>query len=240
MVEDYYLCLGVPRNAPIKEIGRAYRQKVGPLCVNGEPDRSALALFVKLTEARETLSDPEKRAQYDATLPPDLKTTATKKDDILDLTRPPDRRPLPPHLSRASVEFQLLEQDESSIPQIRVEITNPNKNPHLQPVLRSSTGQFWWASLHVNGERSYFTISPKLDMAPAAYRDRLEVHWDGMLDLSARLDVSLTVTRKPPDRLGTTALEETDVFGPADHSLTTPPDALKLMLDEFMTEQSAT
>ncbi|MDX6646205.1 MAG: curved DNA-binding protein [Miltoncostaeaceae bacterium] len=62
---DYYDVLGVPRDASQEDIRRAYRslaRKNHP-DVNKEP--GAEARFKDITEARDVLSDPEKRSAYD-------------------------------------------------------------------------------------------------------------------------------------------------------------------------------
>lgn len=65
--EDYYKILGVPRNADEKTISKAFKK----LSVKYHPDRNrdkkewAKANFVKIAQAYETLTDPEKRKAYD-------------------------------------------------------------------------------------------------------------------------------------------------------------------------------
>lgn len=63
MTEDFYKVLGVDKKADSGEIKKAYRKlskKYHPdVNPNGEKD------FKKITEAYETLSDPQKRQQYD-------------------------------------------------------------------------------------------------------------------------------------------------------------------------------
>jgi curved DNA-binding protein len=66
---DYYEALGVPRTATAEEIKRAYRK----LARKHHPDlhpaaerAKASEAFKELNEANEVLSDPEKRAKYDA------------------------------------------------------------------------------------------------------------------------------------------------------------------------------
>ena len=66
---DYYEVLGVPRSATAEEIKRAYRK----LARKHHPDlqppaqrAKASERFQEINEAHEVLSDPEKRAKYDA------------------------------------------------------------------------------------------------------------------------------------------------------------------------------
>ena len=62
---DYYEVLGVPRDASVEEIKRAFRR----LAMKYHPDRNkspdAEAKFKEINEAYQVLSDPQKRAAYD-------------------------------------------------------------------------------------------------------------------------------------------------------------------------------
>jgi len=65
MAKDYYDILGVPHNATLDEIKKAYRE----LALKYHPDRNkskeAEEKFKEINEAYAVLSDPEKRKQYD-------------------------------------------------------------------------------------------------------------------------------------------------------------------------------
>ena len=67
-MKDYYQVLRISRQASAAEIKRAFRR----LAVLFHPDKNdsekALRLFQEINEAHEVLSDPLKRAQYDAML----------------------------------------------------------------------------------------------------------------------------------------------------------------------------
>ncbi|MBK9924593.1 MAG: VWA domain-containing protein [Anaerolineales bacterium] len=115
--QDYYSILGVSRNASQEEIKHAYLIAAQKL----HPDKNKAAgeteLFLGAQQAYETLSNPKRRAQYDATLPPEIKphypyeqkviysrSTLKRMDEpqmlylILDLQAPAESRraPSPP------------------------------------------------------------------------------------------------------------------------------------------------
>jgi Ca-activated chloride channel family protein len=71
--QDYYSLLGIPRDASQEEIKRAYYEAARKL----HPDMNTAAgeteMFLGAQQAYEVLSNPKRRAQYDATLPPEEK-----------------------------------------------------------------------------------------------------------------------------------------------------------------------
>jgi len=64
-VADHYTTLGVAREASADEIKRAYRKLARELHPDVNPDATTHDKFKEVTEAYETLSDPQKRQHYD-------------------------------------------------------------------------------------------------------------------------------------------------------------------------------
>jgi DnaJ-class molecular chaperone len=66
MTDDYYQVLGVPRNASVEQIQKAYRELARKNHPDLNPDdRLAKENFQKIQTAYDTLSDVEKRQHYD-------------------------------------------------------------------------------------------------------------------------------------------------------------------------------
>ena len=81
--QDYYSILGVMRDASQEEIKRAYLDAAQRL----HPDRNTSAgdteVFLDVQQAYEVLSNPKRRAQYDATLPPEIKVDLPYTHNII-------------------------------------------------------------------------------------------------------------------------------------------------------------
>jgi DnaJ-class molecular chaperone len=64
--KDYYSILGVPKNAPDKDVKAAYRKMARKYHPDVNPgDKGAEARFKEINEAYEVLSDADKRKKYD-------------------------------------------------------------------------------------------------------------------------------------------------------------------------------
>src|SRR5579885_1906515 len=65
---DFYVILGVGRDASLADVKRAYRRLARKFHPDINPgDRRAAAQFRQIAEAYETLSDPDRRRRYDTT-----------------------------------------------------------------------------------------------------------------------------------------------------------------------------
>src|SRR5690349_2141490 len=63
---DFYIVLGVTRDASLADVKRAYRRLARKFHPDINPgDRRAAAQFRQIAEAYETLSDPDRRRRYD-------------------------------------------------------------------------------------------------------------------------------------------------------------------------------
>jgi Ca-activated chloride channel family protein len=68
---DYYVILGLMRTASQDEIRRAYLKSVQRLHPDKNVNPGETELFLDVQQAYEVLTDPRRRSQYDATLPPE-------------------------------------------------------------------------------------------------------------------------------------------------------------------------
>ncbi|HEU0294384.1 MAG TPA: DnaJ domain-containing protein [Anaerolineales bacterium] len=103
--QDYYAVLGVARDASQEEIKSAYFQAAQKL----HPDKNTAAgeteLFIGVQRAYEVLSNPKRRALYDATLPPQEKIEFPYQYKIM------YSRPNLVHLDEPQMLYLILELD---------------------------------------------------------------------------------------------------------------------------------
>jgi hypothetical protein len=81
---DHYLVLGVPRTADAAAIRAAYvalAKRYHPDVATGNPELAAFN-FRQITDAYQTLSDPDARARYDARVQAVLDTERTRRDQV--------------------------------------------------------------------------------------------------------------------------------------------------------------
>ena len=71
---DYYTDLGVSRDSSAEEIRRAYHKAARELHPDVSDNADANEQFLRIQAAYDVLSDPEKRARFDQSLPPREKT----------------------------------------------------------------------------------------------------------------------------------------------------------------------
>ncbi len=71
-LDNYYARLGIARDASQDEIQRAYRRAARQFHPDTNKHTGANELFLLVQEAFDTLQDPQRRREYDATLPEDI------------------------------------------------------------------------------------------------------------------------------------------------------------------------
>lgn len=112
---DYYTVLGLFRDASQEDIKRAYVEAAHRL----HPDKNVAAgeteLFLGIQQAYETLSNPTRRKQYDATLPPEQEVNKQVRHDIF-FSRPNLVRMSENQLLYALLEIQPREEKKDSLP----------------------------------------------------------------------------------------------------------------------------
>lgn len=112
---DYYTVLGIFRDATQEEIKRAYLESAQRL----HPDKNVAAgeteLFLEVQQAYETLSNPSRRKQYDATLPPEVETNKLVRHEVY-FSRPSLVRMGEDQLLYALLEIAPREEVQESLP----------------------------------------------------------------------------------------------------------------------------
>src|SRR3989304_6501351 len=71
-LDNYYARLGISKTATLDEIQRAYRGAARQFHPDANKKTGANELFLLVQEAYDTLSQPDKRREYDASLPTDI------------------------------------------------------------------------------------------------------------------------------------------------------------------------
>ncbi len=110
---NYYARLGIPVNATPEELRRAYREAARHLHPDTNVEPGETELFLTVQEAYDVISDPEKRAAYDATLPPEYFAPPPVKINAL-YSRGRILRGKGPQLVYTLVELKPLPQTEPS------------------------------------------------------------------------------------------------------------------------------
>ncbi|MGD8456801.1 MAG: VWA domain-containing protein [Anaerolineales bacterium] len=94
-LDNYYARLGISQLATPEEIRSAYHQAAQKFHPDANDEPGSTEVFLRIQEAYETLSNPEKREAYDKTLPDDLSTpedlliNTIYSRDILSITDSP-------------------------------------------------------------------------------------------------------------------------------------------------------
>jgi curved DNA-binding protein CbpA len=88
---DYYTVLEIPPSAEPAEVSAAFRRLAWRYHPDRNPAPGATLQFQDINEAHQVLSDPERRAEYDAQWHPELRARPT-----------PPRAPVRPHSHRGS------------------------------------------------------------------------------------------------------------------------------------------
>ncbi len=75
MAKDFYSLLGIPYNATTDELRSAYYLLARKFHPDVNPDPETREFFLEIQQAFEVLSNPQRRAKYDTTLPPELRVS---------------------------------------------------------------------------------------------------------------------------------------------------------------------
>lgn len=101
---DFYTLLGLPRSATQDEIRHAYRKAAKRLHPDTNQAPGETEIFLDVQQAYQVLTDPGRRAAYDATLPPEEKPVEVLEQRIL-LSRKEVARLDEPQLIYALIEL---------------------------------------------------------------------------------------------------------------------------------------
>ncbi len=115
--DNHYAILGISRDATPEEIRSAYFNAARRLHPDTNPDPSTLELFLRIQEAYETLSNPERKAAYDAMLPVQDLTTPAISHHIY------YSRPSLSYLDEPQLVYAMV--DMTSVPDPGVSVTSP-------------------------------------------------------------------------------------------------------------------
>jgi Ca-activated chloride channel family protein len=86
--KSYYALLGILRDASQEEIRRAYFEAARRLHPDTNKAAGETELFLEIQQAYEVLASPQRRAQYDATLPAENETLESVVDCSVQYSRP--------------------------------------------------------------------------------------------------------------------------------------------------------
>src|SRR6266542_5847444 len=81
--QDYYSLLGLPRNATLEDVRKAYFEAAQKHHTDKTTAAGKTERFLDIQQAYEVLSNPKRRAQYDATLPPEKKVVLPYNHTVL-------------------------------------------------------------------------------------------------------------------------------------------------------------
>lgn len=114
---NLYARLGVPADADMDEVRHAYREAARRLHPDTNTAPGETELFLQIQQAYEVISDPEKRAKYDKTLPKEASEAPPVQMDIK-LSRSSIPKLAEPQLFYALINLFTPEDDTSQIPPI--------------------------------------------------------------------------------------------------------------------------
>jgi Ca-activated chloride channel homolog len=118
--QDYYSLLGLRRDATQEDIKRAYFEAAQKLHPDKNTAPGETELFLDVHQAYETLNNPKRRAQYDATLPPEEKIVLPYRYEMIS-SRPSLLRLNEPQMLYVILELEApLEARQSPAPPLNV------------------------------------------------------------------------------------------------------------------------